>query len=79
MYVECTSITMEITINKQRLIGCELLGLVLPVCNFMVTEERYSARYKHHNEGDTNHSNGTLPLTAITSTPSTGKQRRIRC
>ena len=40
--------TFDVTVDKQRLIGCELLGLVLPVGNAVVTHERYGARHEHH-------------------------------
>ena len=69
--------TFDVTVDKQRLIGCELLGLVLPVGDAMVTNERYGARNEYHTEGDTDHCDGSLPLTALPSTPSY-HQRRVR-
>ena len=69
--------TFDVTVDKQRLIGCELLGLVLPVGDAVVTHERYGARHEYHTEGNTDHRDRTLPLTALPCTPS-HHQRRVR-
>ena len=69
--------TFDVTIDKQRLIGCELLGLVLPVGDAVVTDERHGARHEHHTEGDTDHRDRSLTLTTLPSTPS-HHQRRVR-